>query len=222
LSGSPHRLRSRLRRSPAASGPSTQSLLLAATSVLLVAACSPENASAPQTPTQAPVDRSNIIALDQQVEAALLPAAQLPDWATTREDSTDRVGHHLQQACGARVPTDDRIVTDAGATWSGAADLPFIDEWVAAYDQPIAAEAVDEAQKALTCTTYSSRHGSVQIAGAFDVGAVQAGSRMFGFCEEVKGRSRTVGRCSLAIGTEDIACNLRVWHTAPRRRSGWR
>lgn len=176
--------------------------------LLLLGACQGNKGSAgAPAPTQDPVDRSHITELDARVAAAVLPASALPE-STRTPVEPERVGYQLLPQCQQALPTDGRIVTDGGGAWSSNGAMPLIDQWILAYDRPVAAAAVTEATAALSCKSGSNRGGSTATSdGTFAVDGVPDA---LGYCDKIKG-SKEAARCTVALAASDLTCSVRAW-----------
>ena len=183
---------------------------LALLMVLLISAGCTWNGSHPGPPprTAPPVDRSDIGILDRKVAQAMFHIQELPLTAARATDHVFRVGRRLQHACNAKLPTDDKNVTDDSRAWSSAGDLPMIDQFVVAYERPIAAQAVDEARQALTCQEYTVLDAKIEAHGLFELDQVPSIGRTFAFCEAVGAKPNYL--CTVIIGSGDIACSVRA------------
>jgi hypothetical protein len=176
--------------------------------MLLLGACQGSNhGTGSPSPAQDPVDRSHITELDARVTAAVLPASALPESTRTPVES-DRVGYQLLPQCQQALPTDGRIVTDGGGAWSSNGAMPLIDQWVLAYDRPVATAAVTEAAGALSCKGGASRNGAtVTSDGTF---AVDGSPGALAYCDKIKG-TKEAARCTVVLAVSDLTCSVRAW-----------
>jgi hypothetical protein len=142
---------------------------------------------------------------------ALLPDGALGKVGFTPSTAPEEGAFAWFEPCSGRLPSDARITGGAHARWT---DGPLtLDQVIAAYPTGVAAAAVQQAEKRLTCTSWRLKDGSVATRVApHPVSTVGGVAAQTGWCEAIK----ALTRCTAAVATGDSV--TRVWILAPSRK----
>ncbi len=184
-------------------------LLITLAAVGAATACSPRPDRASSPPTYSWEARQNALRI---VAAAALRGNQLPAGLTASNRSSDLVGYRLMPACGSMLVTDRQMPVFDVKEWSAQSGLPIIEQSIAGYAAPVAAAAVAEAARGLTCSEYRTRAGTYHEDGALELPAPRSGSQ-FGFCETFRPdeKSAILEVCTVIVGGGSVACAVRTW-----------